>query len=109
MSALPLRRKLWEDNGWPRCWESICVTSIRVSKVNVRAAEQRQSEINLTGKIRIILLPSKLRWILLRRTRKDCIASTLRRSAGVEFSKAFYSNLRHLFIRAFYREYQDIA
>ena len=114
--------------------ETICATGVRVSEVQyitVEAAQARKTEISLKGKIRTILLPSKLAKKLLKYARKNKIASgeifltgsgrrlerrqiwaemkRLCRYAGVDESKAFPHNLRHVFARAFYRDCRDIA
>lgn len=114
--------------------ETICSTGIRVSEVKyitVGAAKQGRTEISLKGKIRTILLPEKLCRKLLKYARKQKIASgeifltgsgkslsrrqiwaemkNLCRWAGVEASKVFPHNLRHLFASAFYQACRDIA
>ena len=114
--------------------ETICATGIRVSEVRyitVEAARAGRTEIRLKGKIRTILLPSKLCRKLLKYARKQKTASGeifLTRSgapvsrrqiwremkapckeAGVEASKVFPHNLRHLFATAFYRACRDIV
>ena len=114
--------------------ESICGTGIRVSEVKyltVEAAEQGRVEIALKGKIRTILLPGKLCRKLLKYARKRKITSgeifltrggkslsrkqiwaemkALCQKAGVEPSKVFPHNLRHLFARTFYRVCRDVA
>ena len=114
--------------------ETICGTGIRVSEVRyvtVEAAVAGQAEIALKGKIRTIMLPGKLCRKLLKYARKNKIASGeifLTRSgrslsrrqiwaemkavcaqAGVEPSKVFPHNLRHLFATTFYRACHDIV
>ena len=114
--------------------ESICGTGIRVSEVKyltVEAAERGRAEIALKGKIRTILLPGKLCRKLLKYARKRKITSgeifltrggkslsrkqiwaemkALCQKAGVEPSKVFPHNLRHLFARTFYRVCRDVA
>ena len=114
--------------------ETICATGIRVSEVRnitVETAEQGRVEISLKGKIRVILLPTKLCRKLLKYAKRKKIASGeifLTRSgknlsrrqiwaemkrlcshAGVEPSKVFPHNLRHLFATTFYRACKDIA
>lgn len=114
--------------------ETICATGIRVSEVQyitVGAARQGRAEISLKGKIRIILIPGKLAKKLLKYAQKQKIAfgeifltksgkSLSRRQiwaemkgicqkAGVEGSKVFPHNLRHLFARMFYQVCRDIA
>ena len=114
--------------------ETICATGIRVSEVRyitVEAARAGQTTISLKGKLRTILLPGKLCRKLLKYARKKKIASGeifLTRSgrglshrqiwaemkalcdrAGVERSKVFPHNLRHLFARTFYRDCRDVV
>ena len=114
--------------------ETICATGIRVSEVRyitVEAAKAGRAEISLKGKIRTILIPGKLCRKLLKYAQQQKIASgeifltgsgkSLSRtqiwaemkglcaSAGVEPSKVFPHNLRHLFATAFYRACKDIV
>ena len=114
--------------------EAICATGVRVSEVKyltVEAARAGCAEISLKGKIRAILLPGKLCRRLLKYAKKQKIASgeifltksgkglsrrqiwaemkRLCAAAGVEPSKVFPHNLRHLFATAFYRACKDIA
>lgn len=114
--------------------ETICATGIRVSEVQyitVEAARQGRTEISLKGKIRTILLPGKLCRKLLKYARKQKTVSgeifltrngtglsrkqiwaemkALCRFAGVEASKVFPHNLRHLFAQTFYRVTHDVA
>ena len=125
------------DSGQPRLallMETICGTGIRVSEVRyitVEAAVAGRAEIALKGKIRTIMLPGKLCRKLVKYARKKKIASGeifLTRSgkslsrrqiwaemkavcaqAGVEPSKVFPHNLRHLFATTFYRACRDIV
>ena len=114
--------------------ELLYATGIRVSEVRyltVEAARQGKAEISLKGKIRTILLPGKLCRKLLQYAQKQKTASgaifrtksgkelgrrqiwaemkRLCAAAGVEPSKVFPHNLRHLFATAFYRACKDIA
>jgi len=114
--------------------ETICATGIRVSEVRyitIEAIRSGRADIALKGKIRTILLPGKLCRKLLKYARKKKIASGeifLTRSgrslsrrqiwaemkaicarAGVEKTKVFPHNLRHLFARTFYRACRDVA
>lgn len=114
--------------------ETICSTGIRVSEVRyvtVEAARNGRAEISLKGKIRTILLPSRLCRKLLKYARKHKTASgeifltrngksisrrqiwremkQLCQKAGVEASKVFPHNLRHLFALSFYRACKDIV
>ena len=114
--------------------ETICATGIRVSEVKyitVEAAQRGRAEISLKGKIRTILLPGKLCRKLLKYARKQKTVSgelfltrngnslsrrqiwaelkRLCKYAGVEPTKVFPHNLRHLFATIFYRACKDIA
>jgi len=114
--------------------ETIGSTGIRASEVQyitVEAAQQGRAEISLKGKIRTILLSSKLCRKILKYARKNKIASgevfitrsgkslsrrqiwaemkRLCKYAGVEASKVFPHNLRHFFATIFYRAYKDIV
>ena len=130
-------RLLAAAGGKPRLallMETICATGIRVSEVQfitVEAAREGRAEISLKGKIRVILLPGKLCRKLLKYARKNKTASgaifrtrsgkpisrrqiwaemkALCEEAGVERSKVFPHNLRHLFARMFYRVTRDMA
>ena len=114
--------------------ETICGTGIRVSEVKyitVETARAGRADISLKGKVRTILLPGKLCRKLLKYAKKNKIASGeifLTRSgkgltrrqiwaemkalcdrAGVERTKVFPHNLRHLFARTFFKVTRDIA
>lgn len=114
--------------------ETISATGIRVSEVRyitLEAVCQGKAEIALKGKIRTILLSAKLCRKLQKYARKEKIASgalfrtgsgrllgrrqiwaqmkALCRHAGVEESKVFPHNLRHLFAKAFYQGCKDLA
>ena len=114
--------------------EAICATGIRVSEVQyitVEAARAGRAEVALKGKIRTILIPSKLCRKLLKYAKQQKTASGeifltrngthlsrrqiwaemkgLCRTAGVAASKVFPHNLRHLFAAAFYRASRDIV
>lgn len=114
--------------------EAICATGIRVSEVRyitVEAARTGRAEISLKGKIRTILLSAKLCRKLLKYAKKQKIVSgelfltrngnpltrrqiwaemkRLCQWAGVEPSRVFPHNLRHLFATTFYRACRDIA
>ncbi len=114
--------------------ETICSTGIRVSEVayiTVEAAKLGRAEISLKGKIRTILLPKKLCRKLLKYAKKQRIfygelfltrngvslsrkqiwaeMKTLCKEAGVEETKVFPHNLRHLFARCYYKSTHDIA
>ncbi len=114
--------------------ETICSTGIRVSElayITVEAVQKGRTEIVLKGKIRVILLPGKLCRKLLRYVEEQKITSgeifltqnarslsrkqiwremkVLCEKAGVESSKVFPHNLRHLFATSFYKICKDIV
>ena len=114
--------------------EAIAATGIRVSEVKyltVEAAKAGRAEISLKGKIRVILLPNKLRRKLLKYAKKQKIVSgevfltrngrelsrkqiwaemkMLCKRAGVAANKVFPHNLRHLFAREFYKICRDVV
>lgn len=114
--------------------EAICATGVRVSEVRyltVEAVQRGRAEISLKGKVRVILIPTKLARKLLKYAKKNKTVSgeifltgngkSLSRrqiwaemkrlcvQAGVEPSRVFPHNLRHLFATAYYRAYRDIA
>lgn len=114
--------------------ETICATGIRVSEaryITVEAARWGRAEISLKGKLRTILLPAKLCRKLLKYARKQKTVSgelfltrngkpltrrqiwaemkALCKYAGVEPSRVFPHNLRHLFATAFYKACRDIV
>lgn len=123
--------------GWHRLallMETIYATGIRVSEleyITVEAAQQGRAVISLKGKIRTIFLPNKLCRKLLKYAKKHKTISgkifltrngtsisrhqiwaelkRLCRHAGVDASKVFPHNLRHLFATIFYRSCKDIA
>lgn len=114
--------------------ETLCATGIRVSElryITVEAARVGRTTITLKGKIRTILLPAKLCRKLVKYAKKQKTASgeifltksgrpitrrqvwyelkRLCKAAGVEASKVFPHNLRHLFATTFYRACRDIV
>lgn len=114
--------------------ETICATGVRVSEVKyitVAAAQTGRAQISLKGKIRTILIPGKLCRKLLKFAKTQKIASgeifitesgrslsrrqiwaemkKLCTDAGVERTKVFPHNLRHLFAVTFYHSCKDIA
>jgi integrase/recombinase XerD len=114
--------------------ETLCATGIRISElryITVEAAKDGRATISLKGKIRTILLPTKLYRKLTKYAKKEKIASgaifrtksgkpisrrqvwyelkRLCQAAGVEPGKVFPHNLRHLFATTFYRACKDIA
>ena len=114
--------------------ETVCATGIRVGEVRyitVEAAQTGRAEIALKGKIRTILLSTKLCRKLVKYAKQKKIASgeifltgsgkslsrkqiwaemkALCQKAGVEPTKVFPHNLRHLFARCFYQACRDVA
>lgn len=114
--------------------ETICATGIRVSEVRyitVEAVQYGRANVSLKGKNRTILLPAKLCRKLLKYARKQKTVTgeifltndgkslhrcriwaemkRLCKAAGVEPSKVFPHNLRHLFATVFYQAYKDIV
>lgn len=114
--------------------KTICGTGIRVSELpyfTVEAVRSGEIEVQCKNKIRVVLLPKKLRQMLLEYSRKNHITSgpifvtrngnPLNRSniwsrmkrickkAGVNEKKVFPHNLRKLFARTFYDLEKDIA
>lgn len=114
--------------------ESICATGIRVSELHyltVAAVRNGSMEVRMKGKIRPVLMPNKLCRKLLKYAKKQKIASgeifitesgtglsrkqiwremkSLCKEAGVEASKVFPHNLRHLFATLFYKVCKDIV
>ena len=114
--------------------ETICATGVRVSELRyltVEAVQRGRAEISLKGKVRVILIPTKLARKLLKYAKKNKTASgeifltgngkslsrrqiwtemkRLCKYADVEPSRVFPHNLRHLFATAYYRAYRDIA
>lgn len=114
--------------------QTICGTGIRVSELRyftVEAVKQAEITINCKSKIRTILVPQKLRKLLIQYAKRNGIHSgpifvtrngnPLNRSniwaqmkklcerAGVSSSKVFPHNLRKLFARSFYKVEKDIA
>lgn len=107
--------------------QTICATGIRVSElkfITVEAIHRGKTEVFNKGKRRLIFLPEKLRHILNRYIKELKICSgavfitktgkpldrsniwrdmkSLCQEAGVDPSKVFPHNLRHLFARKFY-------
>ena len=114
--------------------ETLCATGIRISElryITVEAVRAGRATIALKGKIRTILLPTKLCRKLMKYAKKQKTASgavfrtksgksisrrqvwyelkRLCRAAGVEPSKVFPHNLRRLFAVTFYKASRDIA
>ena len=114
--------------------ETICATGIRVSElryITVESLAAGRTEIALKGKIRTILLPTKLCRKLRKYAKKQKIVSgeifltrngkplsrkqiwaemkALCQASGVAPTKVFPHNLRHLFARTFYRACRDVS
>ncbi len=114
--------------------QCICSTGIRVSElryITVESLTFGRAEINNKGKIRVVLLPSKLCKTLRQYAKKNKIKNgpifvskngkpldrsniwasmkKLCKVAGVAASKVFPHNLRHLFARTYYRVQKDIV
>ena len=118
--------------GWLKLlMETICSSGIRVSEVKYITIEAVRTDISLKGKIRTIILPEKLCRKLRKYAKQQKIVSgeiflsrdgkslsrnqiwrkmkMLCRKAGVECSKVFPHNLRHLFATTFYQVTRDIV
>ena len=114
--------------------ETICATGIRVSEVpyiTIEAVREKRAEVVLKGKIRVIFLPEKLCRKLRRYAKEQKIVSgeifltksgkglsrrqiwremkALCKEAGVEQTKVFPHNLRHLFATSFYKICKDVV
>ena len=114
--------------------ETICGTGIRVSELrffNAEAVKRGEITVSCKSKTRTILLPSKLKKMLLDHAKKNGIRSgaifitrngksldrsniwaqmkSLCEAARVKASKVFSHNLRKLFARTFYGIEKDIA
>lgn len=114
--------------------QTICGTGIRVSELKfftVEDVKQGAVTVHCKGKTRTILIPGKLRKLLLAYARREKIRSgvifitrsgkplnrsciwaqmkALCKAAGVNPSKVFPHNLRKLFARTFYSIEKDIA
>lgn len=114
--------------------QTICATGIRVSElksITVEAIRKGRAEVKNKGKQRTVILPNKLRRILgsyiksrgimrgsvfvtksgapLDRSNIWRDMKALCQSAGVEASKVFPHNLRHLFARTYYSVERDIS
>ncbi|MCD8129904.1 MAG: tyrosine-type recombinase/integrase [Lachnospiraceae bacterium] len=113
--------------------ETLCGMGLRVSEVKfitVAAVRMGRAEITIKGKVRTVLIPSKLARKLLKYAKKKGIesgeifitrtGSSLSRSqiwremkrlavaAGVDPEKVFPHNLRHLFARTYYNTCSDL-
>ncbi|MBQ8603734.1 MAG: tyrosine-type recombinase/integrase [Oscillospiraceae bacterium] len=114
--------------------ETICSTGIRVSELKyftVETVKKGEITVNCKGKTRTILIPGKLKKLLLNYTKKTGISTgvifmsrkrtplnrstiwaqmkNLCKKAGVFPEKVFPHNLRKLFARTFYSIEKDIA
>ena len=114
--------------------QTICATGIRVSElryVTVESLKAQKAQINLKGKMRVVLLPKELCKMLLKYSKEQKITNgsvfvsrngkpldrsniwkmmkALCESAGVARAKVFPHNLRHLFARTFYSIQKDIV
>ena len=123
-----------QDSQLRLVMQTICATGIRVSELRSFTAEavrQNAVTVRCKGKTRTILLPEKLRRLLLDYVKKHRITSgpiflnscgapldrrtiwarmkALCRDADVPESKVFPHNLRKLFARIFYNMEKDIA
>lgn len=114
--------------------ETICATGIRVSElkfITMEAVRTGHTKVQLKGKLRTIILPKKLcrkleRYCKIRNIRSGCIFVTrhgkeldrsnilhemkaLCKDAGVERTKVFPHNLRHLFAVTYYQIEKDLG
>ena len=114
--------------------QTICATGIRVSElrfITAEAVQRGRAEVSNKGKCRTVFLPDKLRKLLKSYLQKQKITAgavfvskhgkpldrsniwrdmkKLCESAGVEPSKVFPHNLRHLFARTYYSLERDLS
>lgn len=114
--------------------QTICATGIRVSElkyVTLEAIKSGRADVNMKGKLRVIIIPKDLCKMLkkyadeqkitsgsifvtktgrpLDRTNIWKLMKSLCESAGVDKAKVFPHNLRHLFARTFYSIEKDIV
>ena len=114
--------------------QTICATGIRVSELKYICAESLKSgiaQVNMKGKLRIIIIPKELCKMLKKYAAEQKISSgsifvtktgrpldrtniwklmkSLCESANVDKGKVFHHNLRHLFARTFYSIEKDIV
>lgn len=114
--------------------QTICATGIRVSElpyITVEAVKSGVVQVRLKGKVRTVLLSSKLCKLLVVYIKRQGIATgsvfvtrsgravdrfavwkamkALCAAAGVPRSKVFPHNLRHLFARMYYEQEKDIV
>ena len=114
--------------------QTICATGIRVSElkyITLEALKSGRANVNMKGKLRVIIIPKDLCKMLkkyadeqkitsgsifvtktgrpLDRTNIWKLMKSLCESAGVDKAKVFPHNLRHLFARTFYSIEKDIV
>ena len=114
--------------------QTICSSGIRVSElssITVEAVKNQRANINCKGKMRVVILPRELCKMLINYAKRQKITSgavfvtrtgkpldrstiwkmmkALCESAGVDKSKVFPHNLRHLFARTYYSIQKDIV
>lgn len=113
--------------------ETMAGTGIRVSEIQYMTVESvrlGRAEISLKGKIRMIIIPEKLKKKLMKYAKTQKIRSgkifitrsgramdrrqiwsemkTLCQKAGISATKVFPHNLRHLFAQTFYRVHKNV-
>ena len=114
--------------------QTICATGIRVSElkyITVEALKDGRADVNMKGKLRVIIIPKELCRMLKKYAAEQKISSgsifvtktgkqldrtniwklmkSLCESANVDKGKVFPHNLRHLFARTFYSIEKDIV
>ena len=114
--------------------QTICATGIRVSElqyITLETLKSGRADVNMKGKLRVIIIPKDLCKMLKKYADKQRITSgsifvtktgrpldrtniwklmkSLCESAGVDKTKVFPHNLRHLFARTFYSIEKDIV
>ena len=114
--------------------QTICATGIRVSElqyITLETLKSGRADVNMKGKLRVIIIPRELCKMLKKYADKQRITSgsifvtktgrpldrtniwklmkSLCESAGVDKTKVFPHNLRHLFARTFYSIEKDIV
>ena len=114
--------------------QTICATGIRVSElcyITKESLRDGRAEVNMKGKLRVIIIPDELCRMLKKYAEEQKISSgsifvtktdrpldwtniwklmkSLCESAGVDKNKVFPHNLRHLFARVFYSIEKDIV
>ena len=131
-----LVRIAWEEGKYQLalCMETIASTGIRISELEfftVESVKRDYIEIRNKGKYRRIYLPGKLRKKLLRYAKDQGLCrgpifvtrngkpksrssiwremKALKEKAGIDASKIFPHNLRHLFARVYYGITKDLA